>query len=315
MKSTPRSRLAAAKPVRSPTTPPPSATSVTLRSGRWSSSAFISRPKAANSLLLSPAGTVTIVAGDAGLLERGDEARAIERRHGFVGHNDDSPRRQQARAKLARAIDQAGTDQYVVAAAGEADRNGVHGHAAAPVACGARWRRSASRTCSVVMSAGWAVEFDHEIGLGIDGVTLVHQARENILGVALAQQRPVRALAHAVVQHLEVGAQPDGDGMSSHQGPRLGIHIGTAAGREYMRRTLEQALRSPSARRCGIRPRRIVRRIPRSSSPPRVLSRRRRRRRAGRAGAPAVCRSRSCRHPSARQGPRCAAAKEEKMRP
>ena len=58
-KSTPRSSIAAAKPARSPTTPPPSATSVVLRSGRWSSRSFISLPKAPNSLLLSPAGTVT----------------------------------------------------------------------------------------------------------------------------------------------------------------------------------------------------------------------------------------------------------------
>ena len=58
MKSTPRSSTAAAKPARSPTTPPPSATSVVLRSGRRSSNSFISRPKAPNSLLLSPAGRV-----------------------------------------------------------------------------------------------------------------------------------------------------------------------------------------------------------------------------------------------------------------
>ena len=62
MKSTPRSSTAAAKPARSPTTPPPSATSVVLRSGRRSSSSFISWPKAPNSLLLSPAGTVIDVA-------------------------------------------------------------------------------------------------------------------------------------------------------------------------------------------------------------------------------------------------------------
>ena len=62
MKSTPRSSTEAAKPVRSPTTPPPSATRVVLRSGRWSSSSFMSLPKAPNSLLLSPAGTVTVLA-------------------------------------------------------------------------------------------------------------------------------------------------------------------------------------------------------------------------------------------------------------
>ena len=84
MKSTPRSSTAAAKPARSPTTPPPSATSVVLRSGRWSSSSFISRPKAPNSLLLSPAGTVTERRRDARLVERGGEPGAVERRHRLV---------------------------------------------------------------------------------------------------------------------------------------------------------------------------------------------------------------------------------------
>ena len=111
----------------------------------------------------------------------------------------------------------------------------------APSACGSRWRRSASSTWSVVTSAGWAVEFDHEIGFGIDGVTLVHQARENLPGIALAQQRPVGALAHPVVQHLEVGAQPDGDGVLAHQGARLGIHVGAAAGRQHVCRPGQQA--------------------------------------------------------------------------
>ena len=57
---TPRNSTAAAKPVRSPTTPPPNATSVVLRSGRRSSSSFISAPKPSNVLLFSPAGTMTV---------------------------------------------------------------------------------------------------------------------------------------------------------------------------------------------------------------------------------------------------------------
>jgi hypothetical protein len=55
----------------------------------------------------------------------------------------------------------------------------------------------------------------------------------------------MRAPAHPIVQHLEFSAQPDGDGMFSHQDPRLGIHIGAAAGREYMYRAFEQALDDP----------------------------------------------------------------------
>src|SRR5439155_9369 len=62
MKSMPRSSTEAAKPARSPTTPPPSATSVVLRSGRWSSKAFTSWPNMSNSLLRSPAGTNRIEA-------------------------------------------------------------------------------------------------------------------------------------------------------------------------------------------------------------------------------------------------------------
>ena len=76
MKSTPRSRLAAAKPVRSPTTPPPSATSVVLRSGRWSSSAFISSAEAVELLAALAGRHVTERRRDAGVLEASAATRA-----------------------------------------------------------------------------------------------------------------------------------------------------------------------------------------------------------------------------------------------
>jgi hypothetical protein len=76
---------------------------------------------------------------EAGVGERGHHTSAIKRRHGFVGHHDDPPRRQQGSAEFAHAIDQPGSDQDVVAAAGEVDRNSARRvHAAAPSACGVR---------------------------------------------------------------------------------------------------------------------------------------------------------------------------------
>ena len=99
--------------------------------------------------------------------------------------------------------------------------------------------------------------------------------------------------------------------LGAHQRPRLGVHVGAAAGRQDVRRARPAGGRSPGARRRGTRPRRSARRTRRSSSRPRARSRRRRRRTAGRAAAPAACRWRSCRRPSGRRGPRCAAAIEE----
>src|SRR5437763_13950725 len=95
---------------------------------------------------------------DTGFLERREQPFAVKRRHRLVGHNHDSRCLQKTGAKLARAVDQAGTDRDVVAATGEAHANDALAHAAAPAGCGSRWRRSASRTWSVVISAGWAVD-------------------------------------------------------------------------------------------------------------------------------------------------------------
>ena len=45
----------------------------------------------------------------------------------------------------------------------------------------------------------------------------------------------------AVEQDIEIGAQPHGQCLGTHQRPRLGVHIGAAAGRQHMRRFVEQA--------------------------------------------------------------------------
>src|SRR5207302_50481 len=96
---------------------------------------------------------------DAGLLERVEEPRAVAFGHDVVADDDDPRPRQQLGAELARAIDQPGTDGDVVAAAGQVDAHRADtAHAAAPAGCGARCLRNASITCSVVMSAGCAVD-------------------------------------------------------------------------------------------------------------------------------------------------------------
>src|SRR6185295_18296998 len=100
---------------------------------------------------------------DAGIAERGGHALAVERGHGLVAHDRHARRCQQACAERTGAVDQAGPDGDVVAAPGEIDVDGPLGlreriHGEVPVGWACRWARSASITCSVVRSAGWAVE-------------------------------------------------------------------------------------------------------------------------------------------------------------
>src|SRR4029453_12260804 len=86
----------------------------------------------------------------------GGEPGAIDWRHRLVAHDRDLGRRQQGSAERAGLVDQAGADRDVVAAAGQLDPDGARGHAGVFSVC--RWERNASITCSVVRSAGCAVE-------------------------------------------------------------------------------------------------------------------------------------------------------------
>ena len=96
---------------------------------------------------------------DTGIGERGGEARAIQRRHRLVAHDDDPRPGEQLLRQRAGAIDQAGADGDVVAAAGQIHADDARlAHAAAPAVSGNRCRRRASITCSVVRSAGCAVD-------------------------------------------------------------------------------------------------------------------------------------------------------------
>ncbi len=87
--------------------------------------------------------------------------RAMSRRHGLVAHDRDLAARPAGAASIAGAVDQAGADGDVVGAARRGRRGcGANSVAFMPASFvqGCRWARIASITCSVVRSAGWAVE-------------------------------------------------------------------------------------------------------------------------------------------------------------
>ena len=220
-----------------------------------------------------------------------------------------SRRRQQRPAEFAGAVDQAGADRDVVAAAGEVDADG---------AC----RSAHAGPCLLGLQDG-AQRLDHLLGRAVGGLgrrirrRCRPRHRSDSAGSSAVREPPWDRPGAAAA-----GGRACARGRTARRARRAAIPSppwpasGRACRGRYRRRRRSTAraaarragARSRGARRRGSRPRRISRRTRRSSSRRRARSRRRRRRTAGRAASPAACRWRSCPRPSGRRGRRCAAA-------
>ncbi len=107
MKFMPRRTMPAAKPARSPMTPPPSAITASPRSSRAARTRSTTSCSAAKLLVFSPAGSVTGDAADAGRVEAGGQRRKMRGGDVLVG-DDGGANAGQARGDLvAGARDQA----------------------------------------------------------------------------------------------------------------------------------------------------------------------------------------------------------------
>ncbi len=71
---------------------------------------------------------------------------------------------------------------------------------------------------------------DGEIGLGIDGIAVFDQLAHHAFRVRALQQRTGGALADAAHQHVEIGLEPERDGMVADQPARLRLDERAAAG-------------------------------------------------------------------------------------
>ena len=79
-----------------------------------------------------------------------------------------------------------------------------------------------------------------DVGLGIDRIADIHQLLQRGGRIGGFQHRPVGAPLDAFHQHLEIGLEPDRDGLGADQRAGVGIHIGAAAGRQHLRAAFEQ---------------------------------------------------------------------------
>ena len=174
-KSMPRSRTAAAKPVRSPTTPPPSATSVGLAvEPLVEQVVHQSAEDAPNSLLLLARRHARSHVPRCRPSRRGAGASAGRARATVSSVTMTTRGRAPAAgAQLAGAIEQAGADQDVVAAVGERRRARCCDVVMTPLRSRVARRCCAAprSTCSVVVGRT-APSIDDDVGLGIDRVAL-----------------------------------------------------------------------------------------------------------------------------------------------
>ena len=116
--------MAAAKPVMSPITPPPSATSVVLRSAPAASSASMIRCNRGHCLCGSPSGRMT--GRNLGeLFQRATGDVRIKRRDDGAADEQHARRRKRC-DELSRALQQVVADQDVVLAARQADGDAMH---------------------------------------------------------------------------------------------------------------------------------------------------------------------------------------------
>ena len=83
--------------------------------------------------------------------------------------------------------------------------------------------------------------FDGDVGERVGRAALLEQTSQRRLGIGGLQQRPVRSLAHAAHQDVEVRLQPDRDALGSDPFARRRVHERAAAGRKHLGSLVEQA--------------------------------------------------------------------------
>ena len=257
------------------------------------------------------------VVRDAVLVEAPAQRREVMARDLLVGDNDRLPSPQQRQHRGAGGLDQAGADENVVASLRKRDAQAL-GCGLISVCHGSLSTSGGRDTERTVRERGndarrrlfrrAVAAVDDDIGLGIDRMAPLDQLREHRSRIAALQQGPVVAAGYPRDQHVEIGAQPYRDAPPCD--PRAGgrVHERAPAGREDMRRLLQQprddaalaVAKHALPRGCGRFPRSSRRRRPRSRYP--------NRRTAGSAGSPSAVRSLSCPRPSGRRERSSAAA-------
>ena len=120
--------------------------------------------------------------------------------------------------------------------------------------------RPARRGCGRRSARAGRLALHPDMGLGVDRVADSASSPSRARGSGRVEQRPVRAAADALGQHLDVAVEPDRG--AARRGSARGslVHEGAAAGRDHLRAGRRSAGRSPAARRRGNGPRRTVRR-------------------------------------------------------
>ena len=266
-KPTPRRRIAAAKPARSPITPPPKATT---RSSRATFSA-ISHSTAAASACPALGRLARRQFQHRATRSRPPRARlrsAGRCRRGNAGLGQDRHARaaEQRRDLGPRARQQPGADADVVGALAERHGDGL-GHAAGS-SVGPAIRpgvvvgpHGGDDRAGHRLVAGAAAAVDGHVGLGVDRRAAALELGEHRARVGRLQQRPAGAVAHPVPEQVEIGAQPDRGGARLDLGPGARLDEGAAAGGEHAGRARPAAARSPGARRRERRARRGVAKI------------------------------------------------------
>ena len=221
----PRSVTPAAKPARSPTTPPPSATTASRRSIRAARSPSTTFARAAKLFDASPGGMVTTTCVDAGRGEALGEAPEMKSGDGLVGDDRDARARQAAGDLDAGEVDDAAADQDVVGALAEVDgdlgRRPRLGGGLAHCADA----RSADFAAEIVGKRGQDVVDHHvmgdvarlhvDVGLGVDRVALRDQPVDDRLGIGRLEERPVGAPLDPRQDQVAVGLEPDRDARSA----------------------------------------------------------------------------------------------------
>jgi hypothetical protein len=160
----------------------------------------------------------------------------MQLRHRRVGDDGAARAGRERRDMGAGGFDQAGSDEDAVGAPAEIDRDLArrrrHGMGE-PAA-----QRADQRLDHRVVRA--VAGFDRQVGERVGRAALLEQLAQRRLGVVGAQQRPVRPLAHAAQQRLELRLQPHRHATGGDPPARLLVEEGAAAGRQHLGSFVEQ---------------------------------------------------------------------------
>ena len=172
-------------------------------------------------------------------------------RHALVGDDGGIGARAQRRDARAERSHKAAPDDDVVAAGAERDLDGCgigakrcrHG-SALPLRHRGRRQECRQRLHDVgddgVMRQ--VARLHGQIGLRIDRLAFRQQAAQRLRRIGGLQQRPfVLALGNPPHQHLDIGAEPNGNAFRLDDAARSRIHECAAAGGEDLRAAVEQA--------------------------------------------------------------------------